>query len=419
MAVVTALLAATQNSLSAQEVSPSPPPASESGESQSDPGPTGAQLKIGAEEGFGLGSLDSDPTALYGPNRVLPALPDNGHLSTLNLSGYYAAKPAPNQRFLFELEGDNDQFGMDMSYSIRPPSWEGTLTANLFLMDGRLQSFESGPIHSGLLSPRGASPWLNQCGGGLEYSQAFTPQLQLAGAFNFRQTTVHDGPLGPRVPPFDQMGNPLTLNPNGVDDMLSFRVVGLFSTLNDKQFANSGTKLRFGIEQTIPVGATQMQSTRLQASYSQFIPLSLFKFSDGPSTLILNVQAGTILGDAPGYDAFNLGGVCSVRGWDQGAMATGRSFFQATAEYRFPLAKPTMFGSELELRGVVFADYGTDLGTAGTVLGRPGAVRGKPGQGAALGAGLHLLSPVGLVRLETGLSNLGTLQVYLSVGDRF
>jgi outer membrane protein insertion porin family len=382
-------------------------------------GPTGGQLRIGDEEGFGFGSMAPDPTALYGPNRISPVLPDNGTISTLSLSSYYANNPAPNQRLLFEVEGDSSQLGLDLSYSIIPQDWPGRLSANFFVANGRHQSYEGGSTMVGLSDPRGSLPWLHQVGGGLEYSQLLTPDFRLAGAVNYRETSVHDSPFGSQVRPFDEAGRPMTLSSTGIDQMLSFRMVGLFSNLDDIQYPTEGTKLRFGIEQTVPFGQTQMNSTRLAASWTQFVPARPFAFDEGPSSLIFNLQAGTMLGDRPAYDAFNLGGANSVRGWNQGSLATGQSFFQATAEYRFPIGKPRLFGRDMQLRGALFADYGTDFGTANSVLGSPGLTRGKVGHGTGIGGGLHLLSPIGLVRLESAISDQGIVQFYLTVGDRY
>lgn len=403
----------TPSSSPTPTASPAPPPPSEI------PRPTGGQFRLGKDEGFGLGGLDPEPTALYGPNRVPAVLPDNGSLSTVNLSGYYSVKPADNQRFLLEIEGDYTQFGLDASYYIKPKDWAGSLTANFFIMAGRNQSYEGGANDVGLRRPYGSNPWLHQLGGGVEYTQAVTSNLTLAGALNYRQTSVSDGAFNGRVLPYDQFRNPLTLSPTGIDDLLSLRIAGLYSTLDDKQFPTSGTKLRFSAEQTIPVGSAQMNSTRLGVNFTQFFPVSLFQFSVGQPTLIFNVQAGTILGDLPGYDAFNLGGVNSVRGWDQGDMATARSFMETTLEYRFPIAEPDIFGHTMPMRGAFFADYGTDFGTAGQVFGQPGVVRAKAGEGAGIGAGFHVLSPVGLLRLESAVSNTGAFQVYLTIGDRY
>ena len=81
----------------------------------------------------------------------------------------------------------------------------------------------------------------------------------------------------------------------------------------------------------------------------------MINFSDGPQALAFNVQAGTIIGDLPPYEAFVLGGTNFVRGFPDGEVGSGRSFVQATAEYRFPIFSV--------VGGALFFDYGTTLGT--------------------------------------------------------
>ncbi|MBM3465625.1 MAG: hypothetical protein FJX76_26340, partial [Armatimonadetes bacterium] len=114
-----------------------------------------------------------------------------------------------------------------------------------------------------------------------------------------------------------------------------------------------------------------------------------------------------------------LGGVNSVRGWSAGALGTGGSFLESTLEYRFPISKGRMFGADLEYRGALFVDYANDFNSQGTVLGRPGLVRRKPGDGSGFGLGFHVVGPVGLIRLEGAVNNLGDTSVYFTIGDRY
>jgi len=270
-------------------------------------GPTGGQMILGKEQGFGFGTLAPDPTALYGASRVPVVLPGNSSLSTISVPAYFSVKPAPNQRFLLEAEGDYTQFGLDMSYAVQPKTWVGVLTANAYLWRARILAFEEGRNYVGLLSPLGAHPWLYQAGGGLEYTVPVNPRLRLSSALNYRQFTVHHGAftgqVTGQVPPFDQFLDPLTVDPDGTDEILSARLVGLFNTLDSLQFPTRGTKLRFGAEQTIPVGSARISSTRLQANVTQFIPLGK---EQGP-TLIFNLQGGGMWGDVPPYDAYSWG----------------------------------------------------------------------------------------------------------------
>ncbi|MEH2253518.1 BamA/TamA family outer membrane protein [Nostoc sp.] len=127
--------------------------------------------------------------------------------------------------------------------------------------------------------------------------------------------------------------------------------------------------------------------------------------------LTVNVQAGTVLGNLPPYESFNLGGSNSVRGYDSGDVGSGRSYVLASAEYRFPVLPI--------VGGVLFADFASDLGSGDTVLGDPAGVRGKPGYGFGYGAGVRLNSPLGLIRADYGINDQGESKVHLGIGQRF
>ncbi len=70
----------------------------------------------------------------------------------------------------------------------------------------------------------------------------------------------------------------------------------------------SGSFLRFGVDQSVPVGLGSIFLTRLRGNYSQYLPVNFTNFTKGPQTLAFNLQGGTILGDLPPYEAFTLGG---------------------------------------------------------------------------------------------------------------
>ncbi|MEO1560753.1 MAG: BamA/TamA family outer membrane protein, partial [Cyanobacteria bacterium J06632_19] len=100
------------------------------------------------------------------------------------------------------------------------------------------------------------------------------------------------------------------------------------------------------------IGQGTIAMTKLRGSYSQYIPVDLTNFTKGAETLAFNFQAGTVLGDLPPYEAFSLGGSNSVRGYDEGALSSGRSYVEASVEYRFPLFSV--------LSGALFVDVGSD-----------------------------------------------------------
>ena len=97
----------------------------------------------------------------------------------------------------------------------------------------------------------------------------------------------------------------------------------------------------------------------------------------------------------------------------------GRSFVQASLEYRFPIAADLELPLLSRLGGTVFADYGTDLRSGDTVRGEPGEVRNKSGSGAGFGVGLRALSDFGPLRLEFALSDQGDAKIHFALGERF
>jgi outer membrane protein insertion porin family len=111
----------------------------------------------------------------------------------------------------------------------------------------------------------------------------------------------------------------------------------------------------------------------------------------------------------PPYEAFSLGGPNSVRGFEDGGLGSGRSFLQATAEYRFPIVSI--------LGGTIFADYGSDLGSGKSVPGDPAGTRLKPGKGLGYGAGVRIQTPLP-VQLNFGRNDLGENRIQFGLGDR-
>lgn len=218
----------------------------------------------------------------------------------------------------------------------------------------------------------------------------------------------------------DAQGNPLTLSGTGRDDLFSFAFTALRDFRDNPLNPSSGSLARFNTEQYFPVGRASVLGTRFQANYAQYIPVKLITAShqtppnpgqSQPETIALNVQAGTWVGDLPPYNAFVLGGPFSVRGWDTGAIATSRSFIEATAEYRFPIYR--------YIGGAAFVDFASDLGSSDDVPGKPGVVRDKPGTGLGFGVGLRVNSPFGIVRGDLGISNQGDVRFQFGFGQKF
>jgi outer membrane protein insertion porin family len=260
------------------------------------------------------------------------------------------------------------------------------------------------------------TPRVLRQGGGITFSRPLNgdPFSDSAwrGSFGvqYQRVTTQDG-AGSSTIAQDSGGNNLTFSGTGQDDLLMVQL-GLTQDLrNSFVQPTQGSLLKLGLDQSVPVGQGNIKMTRARASFTQYVPVKFTSFTSGPQALLFNVQGGTILGDLPPYEAFSLGGTTSVRGYEDGGLGSGRSYVQATAEYRFPLVSIVGLG--------VFADYGSDLGTASSVPGNPAGSRGKPGSGLGYGAGLRIDSPIGPIRIDYAINSLNEGRIQFGIGERF
>ncbi|WP_204104930.1 MULTISPECIES: BamA/TamA family outer membrane protein [Spirulina sp. CCY15215] len=380
----------------------------------------GGDLNIPFSSDFGLGVFIGEPTALQGPVRAKPVLRGTRTSATLPATAYFRQKLGTNNNLLLILGGDlwvvdPKSFGFDLSYFHDYES--SRLSVNIANIQTEYPAFNGGTREVNL--PNGNKPIFDSLGGGIEYLQVFNPEWSVAFGLNYYKVSIRDGLLSSSLEPVDELGNRLTVSDRGQDDLLSLNISALYNNVNDSQFPSEGTRLRLGLDQAIPVGDANIGFNRLSGNLTQFIPLDLFGFTEGPRTLVLNLQGGTIFGEVPPYEGFTLGGGGSIRGYDVGDIGTGRSFILATAEYRFPVSSLTLFQERLDLLGSVFIDYGSDLGTGDNILGQPGEVRQKPGDGFGFGVGLLTKTSIGLFRFELSFSDNGDSAIYFNIGERF
>ncbi|MFO7629929.1 MAG: BamA/TamA family outer membrane protein [Prochlorococcaceae cyanobacterium] len=207
------------------------------------------------------------------------------------------------------------------------------------------------------------------------------------------------------------------------NQLLAVRLAATMNKLNDPRNPTSGNFLSLGTEQFISVGEDSPTFNRMRASFSHYIPVNWLKIykgcrpkpgesADCKQALAFQVTAGTSVGDLPPYEAFCLGGSNSVRGYFDCDLAVGRSYGEATIEYRFPLFSI--------VSGEVFIDGGTAFGTQANVPGKPGELLKKPGEGFSVGTGLIVTTPVGPLRLEVASQDFtGDWRFNLGVGWKF
>ncbi|MGK7896852.1 MAG: BamA/TamA family outer membrane protein [Xenococcus sp. (in: cyanobacteria)] len=386
---------------------------------------SGGQLKIrltksGSSTIFGFGSLIGYPDALNGPTRLLQTSPqEETGLTVISVAGHLRQNFGQNQNQGILLEGiaDPKRFGLDLRYGNLAPSLPGAFAVNVYNASGRSPSYENGEEDVDLAN--GNVPWVVRYGAGLEYVQPLNKKLNGALGINYQTVSVRDAAYTTSINPIDELGNSLTFSDDGQDTLLTLDAALLFETTDNPASPSRGSRLRFGTSQSIPIGDAQIGYNRLSTSFSQFIPLNLFGFTEGPRTLLLNIQGGTFIGDVPSYQAFNLGGTQTIRGFERGEVATSRSFVKATAEYRFPIVGFRLLKQDIGLGGSLFIDYGNDLATADGVSGNPGGIRDKFGDGLGYGLGLSADSVIGRLRVEFGLNNEGGSQFHFAFGDRF
>ncbi len=235
---------------------------------------------------------------------------------------------------------------------------------------------------------------------------------------NFTRTSTRD--RDGDIVSEDELGNPLTFSGTGIDDLytVSFSVS---RDWRDNPFnPTRGALLTLTTEQSIPVGVGNILQNRVVGNYIQYVPVRWFSTEEQniqrdafPEMFAFNLQAGTVMGDMPPTQAFRLGGINSVRGYEEADLGSGRSYFLASGEYRFPIFS--------RIGGVIFADFASDLGSGDTVPGEPAVVRDKPGTGFGTGVGARWRSPFGLLRVDIGVNDQGEVRFYteFGTGERF
>ncbi|MGC1527010.1 MAG: BamA/TamA family outer membrane protein [Phormidesmis sp.] len=301
-------------------------------------------------------------------------------------------------------------FLFDVSFTdpwIAGDPYRTSYTASLFNRRATSLIFDNGDIEVDL--PNGDTPRLNRLGTGLSFSRPLDNGLSLSLGAQYERVALldADGTVSPR----DELGNLLTASDNGKDDLFTVQFGAVLDRRNNPAQPTSGNLIRLGTEQSVPIGSGSVFFNKISGSYSQYVPVNFLGADDGRETIALNLQGGTALGEIPPYEAFPLGGGNSVRGYEEGAVGSGRSFLLGTVEYRFPLFSQF-------LNGALFADYGTDLGSGSSVPGDPAGVRGKPGDGFGYGAGVRVQTPLGALRLDYGLSEAGS-RFHFGFGERF
>lgn len=326
-----------------------------------------------------------------------------------------------NWKFSVEAQGGTEgEFLFDINFTdpwIKGDPYRTSYTVSAFNRLNVPFTFSNGPINVPLAN--GDLPRINRLGSAIFFTRPFTKDRDLIRTawtgslgLQYQRVTSMDGSFNQTAT--DIQGNCLTFPENGVcrgfNDLFTVQAAILRDLRNDPLRPTSGQVIRLGVDQSIPIGAGSILFNRVRGSYSFYIPVKFLRI-EGPQTFAFNIQAGNIFGDLPPYEAFTIGGANSVRGWEEGAIGSGRAFVQGTVEYRFPIFNI--------VGGALFVDGASLLGTQRSVPGQPGIVRGKPGEGLGYGAGLRVNTPLGNIRIDFGWNNEGGSAFSFGIGERF
>jgi outer membrane protein insertion porin family len=337
-----------------------------------------------------------------------------------------------NQKLGAEVQlGQNELFLFDLRFTdpwIAGDPYRTSYTANIFrrssislIFDGKDEDLRTFDPNNSTDTSRQDRPRVTRLGGGVTFTRPLSPnpfersEWTASAGFQYQRVTTRDadGRLRKEGAVFDDSGNfiservPLTFSGSGEDDLLLLQLGAQRDRRNNPLQPTSGSFLRFGVDQSVPVGSGSIFLTRLRGSYSQYLPVNFTNFTRGPETLAFNIQGGTVFGDLPPYEAFSLGGSNSVRGYEEGALGSGRSYVQASLEYRFPVFSV--------VSGALFVDVGTDLGTGNRVA----EVLNKDGTGYGYGLGVRVQSPLGPIRIDYGINDDGDSRINFGIGERF
>ncbi|KAK4787965.1 hypothetical protein SAY86_019284 [Trapa natans] len=246
--------------------------------------------------------------------------------------------------------------------------------------------------------PGGSGFTIGKVTAGIEFSRPIRPRWRGTAGIVFQHAGARDEKGNPVIKDF--YSSPLTASGDPYDDTLLAKLETVYTTgsgdLGSSMFV-------FNMEQGLPVMPEWLFFNRVSARARKGVEI-------GPVCFLLSLSGGHVVGNFSPHEAFAIGGTNSVRGYEEGAVGSGRSYVVGSGEISFPLLGP--------VDGAIFADYGNDLGSGPTVPGDPAGARLKPGSGYGYGLGIRVDSPLGPLRLEYAFNDRQTGRFHFGVGHR-
>jgi len=285
---------------------------------------------------YKLGLFDSVNVALEGDANkldVIYQLQERGARS-VNVGGNYNADQGLVGSLSFQdqnVGGVNNSFGANLQIGARDLQFNTKFTNPYRSNNPDALGYSVGAFRNRELSntfddeiklANGDKVREGQFGGSLTFQRPIEGWDTSLG-FNYSRTSIRDS--DGKITPVDAQGNPLSFSGTGIDDLTTVSFTAVKDNRDNPANPTQGSVLGLKTEQSIPIGQGEISMNRLEANYSQFVPIKLFD-SQQPQVFAVNLQAGTVIGDLPPYQTFNLGGPNSVRGYDSGQLGSGRSY---------------------------------------------------------------------------------------------
>ncbi|KAK9123032.1 hypothetical protein Sjap_012634 [Stephania japonica] len=250
-------------------------------------------------------------------------------------------------------------------------------------------------VHGNL--PQNSNLTVGRVTAGIEFSRPYSPKWSGTTGIIYQRAGARDERGNPIIKDF--FSSPLTASGNAHDEVLLAKLEAVYTDSGD----SGSSMLVLNVEQGLPVLPEWLSFTRGNARTRKGLEIGPFRF-------LFSLSGGHVRGNFPPHEAFAIGGTNSVRGYEEGAVGSGRSYVVGSGETSFP-----MFGA---IDGVLFADYGSDLGSGPTVPGDPAGARLKPGSGYGYGVGIRVDSPLGPLRLEYAFNDRQARRFHFGVGHR-
>ncbi|KAJ9555512.1 hypothetical protein OSB04_010126 [Centaurea solstitialis] len=162
---------------------------------------------------------------------------------------------------------------------------------------------------------------------GIEYSRPFRPKWSGTAGLIFQRAGARDDKGNPIIRDFHS--SPLTASGNIHDDMVLAKLESVYTGSSDP----SSSMLVVNMEQGLPVWSDWLVFNRVTSRARKGLVL-------GPACLNLSLSGGHVVGNFPPHEAFPIGGTNSVRGYEEGAIGSGRSYAVGCGELSFPLVGP-------------------------------------------------------------------------------